>query len=109
MDERRHVLQMLLFLAVASADMKPPILPEGTHVPDEEGAAKMRAEAEATNKEPEKFSPQETGMFYKEVGEMIRAGKLPSKNKDRLPNTRNHALQLVYFNRMCQVLGVKEN
>lgn len=56
-----------------------------------------------------KIAPQETGMWYKEVGEMIRAGKLPYKDAGGKVNGMNHALQLAYYHRMCEVIGVKED
>ena len=86
---------------LVSDNLPPPIK---SHIPDEKKAAEMCKEVETQKP----INPQEIGLWFKEVGEMIRAGMLKSKNADGTPNLRNHALQLVYFNRMCEVLGVHE-
>lgn len=61
---------------------------------------KVEAAKEVAGKAPG-FAAQEIGMWYKEVGEMIRAGMI------KYDKPEDKALMLAYKTRMLDVLGIK--
>lgn len=61
---------------------------------------KQEAAREVAKRAPG-FAAQEVGMWYKEVGEMIRAGMI------KYDKPEDKALMLAYKTRMLDVLGIK--
>lgn len=58
------------------------------------------------NPRKEEFAPQEIGLWYKEVGEDIRAGILPANDKEGKPIAWHRAVRTWYFARMLTVAGI---